>query len=72
MKVCSKCKIEKKEKDFFRDKYAKDGLSYYCKICDYKKASKWRKKNLKEVAAYKRKYRKEHPEIEKAIYKRQI
>ncbi len=42
MKICSKCKIEKEEKDFDRDRITKDGFNYQCKKCIYES------KHLKE------------------------
>ena len=33
MKRCTKCKFEKSEKDFGKDKWAKDGLRSWCKSC---------------------------------------
>lgn len=33
MKQCSKCNTEKKLTDFYNDKRAKDGFSYYCRKC---------------------------------------
>jgi 5-methylcytosine-specific restriction endonuclease McrA len=33
MKTCTKCKAEKQESEFSKDKKAKDGLSYHCKAC---------------------------------------
>jgi len=33
MKICSRCKEEKKLDQFCKKKDGKDGLSYYCKIC---------------------------------------
>lgn len=33
MKVCSKCKIEKDESEFYSNKRMPDGLDYYCKAC---------------------------------------
>jgi hypothetical protein len=34
MKRCGKCKIEKDESEFSRDKSRKDGLQCKCKRCD--------------------------------------
>lgn len=33
LKFCSKCGQEKPVSEFYKDKSAKDGLGYYCKIC---------------------------------------
>ena len=34
MKICSKCKVEKIESDFYNSKQYKDGLRCQCKTCD--------------------------------------
>lgn len=36
MKKCNKCEIIKKESDFHKDSYKKDGLKTICKDCSYK------------------------------------
>jgi hypothetical protein len=36
MKVCKKCKIEKKIEEFSNNKNEKDGKSSYCKECEKK------------------------------------
>ena len=33
MKICNKCKIEKDESEFYRDKSHGDGLNSWCKNC---------------------------------------
>lgn len=33
MKKCCKCKVEKPESEFYKNKKMKDGLDYYCKEC---------------------------------------
>lgn len=33
MKQCTKCHINKKESEFYKDKYNKDGLTFSCKEC---------------------------------------
>jgi hypothetical protein len=42
MKRCSKCKIEKDETCFHREKSSKDGLRYNCKTCD------WNRKKIQQ------------------------
>lgn len=58
MKKCFKCKIEKIESDFFKDKYRKDGLCSYCKSCKGIYSEKWRIKERNQ----KRKVRKQNKE----------
>lgn len=41
MKNCSHCKVEKEEKDFYKEK-KKDGLQSYCKSCCGKSSKKSR------------------------------
>lgn len=45
MKVCSKCKVSKYTKDFYKCSKAKDGFNYYCKLCvkQYKNPEKSKK-----------------------------
>lgn len=59
MKVCSKCKIEKDESEFYKDRVNKDGLQYRCKTCrkEYSKSEKWK--------IYKSEYNKKYPKSEK-------
>ena len=35
MKTCSRCKVEKGEAEFSKDKRNEDGLEYHCKACMY-------------------------------------
>jgi hypothetical protein len=42
MTVCSKCKIEKKDSEFYKNKAAKYGISYYCKACSRSYAAQYR------------------------------
>ena len=41
MKRCTKCGVEKEEGEFYPNKTSKDGLGYWCRVCDraYHKAS---------------------------------
>ena len=60
MKVCSKCKIEKDESEFNKNKSTKSGLSRYCKECrkinKYKEHQKEYQKSNK-YKEYRKKYR---------------
>ena len=44
MKVCSKCKVEKEEGEFNKNRARKDGLSHWCKACRvvYSKSDKYK------------------------------
>ena len=44
MKTCCKCRQDKPEADFGKDKNAKDGLKYRCKKCENSRPKKPRKK----------------------------
>lgn len=84
MKQCTKCKIEKEDSEFYRDKYKKDGLTSQCKACqkehsdlhkDRKKETnrKWRENNPEKHKAHRKKaskkWRKNHPEEYKKTHK---
>ena len=45
MKICSKCKVDKKYEEYHKDKTTKDGLSYSCKECKSKQTKEFRLKN---------------------------
>ena len=48
MKICSKCKVEKDESEFYKNKSTKSGLHHYCKKCHNKNIqSEKRKEYLK-------------------------
>lgn len=71
MKICTKCKIEKKEKEFYKDKRSTDNLYPHCKKCHYIKTEIYRKtdksiaqrrkhQTSEEYKEYRRKYKKEY------------
>lgn len=41
MKTCSKCNQEKSPSDFYKNKNAKDGLAWWCKLCASQSVRKW-------------------------------
>jgi hypothetical protein len=45
MKTCPKCKENKSEAKFWKDKTTKDGLRYWCKKCNRKAQKNWEDKN---------------------------
>lgn len=63
MKICSKCKIEKDEIDFCKDKYKKDGLHCQCKKCHNVKTplTEEQIKNRKEYEKQYKKNKREDP-----------
>lgn len=69
MKTCSKCKIEKEESEFYKDKSKKDGLCSYCRICHNERTKiyfrtvngkkylkEYVKRNSEKSKGYKKKY----------------
>lgn len=42
MKTCAKCKKEKDESEFYKNKKSPDGLMYYCKKCGHASSIKTR------------------------------
>jgi len=49
MKICSKCKKEKEEKEFNKHESSADKLSAHCKICIRESARKYYLKNSEKV-----------------------
>lgn len=45
MKICTKCKGEKSEEDFYKRKTARDGLQSACKQCEIKRSIEYQKRN---------------------------
>lgn len=70
MKTCTKCKTEKIESEFYKDKQKRDGLSSQCRECRLAYKTAYAKKNRKMLAEKSKIYaskRKEH----KAEYDRE-
>jgi hypothetical protein len=69
MKKCSKCKIEKRFSEFYRNKAISDGFSHYCKKCFDLANGKSRKNNPDRptppswLPASQKVYRDNHPEM---------
>lgn len=70
MITCPKCKKEKENICFSKDKRTKSGLKCWCKECSTKWHRKWRIKNKNHSAEYMREYRKKYPEIIKEIQRK--
>lgn len=62
LKVCSKCKGEKKLCEFGNSKSSKDGLLYSCKECNNKRSVNYRKNNPEKVLQLTRNWTKKNPE----------
>jgi hypothetical protein len=58
MKRCSKCKIEKEESYFNKDKSRKGGLEYVCKECK----KQYAKDNAEKIAEYHKQYNQDNAE----------
>lgn len=62
MKTCSKCREEKPQEYFSKNKRARDGLFAYCKKCSRENAAAWGAANPEKVKASGIKWRAENPE----------
>jgi len=77
MKTCSKCKTEKEEIEFYKNKRKKDGLSSWCAVCNKmylssnkdkreKAYNKWCTLNPGKASFLAREWNKSHPDIIKS------
>ena len=62
MKICTKCKEEKAEGEFFRNKNAPDGLKWDCKACCLKRRRQKHKENPAIAKEQGRRWREANPE----------
>lgn len=62
MKICSKCKEEKDESEFCKDKSRKDGLRNNCIVCSSIISKKHREENKEKIKEDKKEYYQEHKE----------
>ena len=56
MKICTKCKKIKEEKDFSRCKKHRDGFSYWCKVCVSRLAEEYYEKNKESISKHTKEY----------------
>lgn len=58
MNKCSKCGIEKDEKEFYKDATHRDGYTSFCKLCKKEVNNKWRFNNKEKKRIIDAEYRK--------------
>lgn len=63
MKICNRCKIEKHNEDYHKDKSSKDGLTRTCKICRIENTKKWNSNNQERRKNYMSDYIKLNKEL---------
>jgi 5-methylcytosine-specific restriction endonuclease McrA len=56
MKVCTKCKVEKDESEFYLHSKASGKLKPACKVCTVAKTKEWFKANPDRVSEYNKKF----------------
>ena len=49
MKVCTKCKIEKPDEEFHKNRNYKDGLQYWCTSCRSKTSAEYYESNKEKI-----------------------
>lgn len=57
MKRCSCCKLHKPKSEFYKNRTAKDGLYYSCKLCSTEASQRWAEKNKEKRKVYMKEYR---------------
>ena len=71
MKTCSKCKTEKQDSCFYKEKKSKDGLRSWCKECDKERGHKRYEKNRDHILEVNKSWRRRNPDKSYDISKRQ-
>ena len=56
MKRCQRCKEEKDESCFCKNKRGNDGLEPICRACNKERAAKYREENKEKLSAHQREY----------------
>lgn len=62
MKICTNCKQEKDESEFYKGKGYKDGLRSECKKCCNTRSVKWSRKNKSRSKEFATRWRKNNPD----------
>lgn len=70
MKICCRCKVEKKLDEFCINLYAKDGLNYSCKECNSKSYKKWYYNNIEYNLERSKKCREENADYYREMNKK--
>lgn len=61
MKLCTKCRRELPETEFYKSKQQKSGLKPWCKKCSVKDTVRWQKENPEKHKEKSAKWQKENP-----------
>ena len=56
MKHCPLCNSNKPDAEFSKNAQNRDGLAYYCRVCNAAKQREWKKANPDKVKAWKQRY----------------
>jgi len=55
--ICTKCKIEKLDTEFYKDSHRKTGLRSICKSCEKKRHQQYRQVNKERLSTYHKQWR---------------
>lgn len=69
-KICCRCKIEKDESAFGKNKRMKDGLHYICKECKRNIDNEWNADHREQRNEASKQWRKDNPDKKAAYYQR--